>query len=221
MPLTPLLPVTITPRPAVKWCDRWVTSRIINETLWIDLDCQFLLDNATERTALAAMTEFSAPAWLAYYLPAGYQCRLRDEPDHEFFTTARSQTTARFEATYTLSAFATAPTYTATAPAWFRCLVPTGYTSQQQPLRSVQRFASNRTRQTDRATGSLHHVSMSANGLSVARFFEFIGWWAEGLKWGQTAFSFSVPGVGSSTNIVGWKAQKRGLIDLELELRVI
>ncbi|HPQ97197.1 MAG TPA: hypothetical protein PLN94_16610, partial [Thiolinea sp.] len=132
----------------------------------------------------------------------------------------RTRTDARFEAVFAGSAFATAPAYTAVAPSWFRCLVPTGYTSQQQRLRSVQQFASNRTRVTDRASGNLHHVSLTARNLTKAQFFEFLGWWSEGLKWGQTAFSFSISGVGSSCYIAGWTAQKRGLFDLDFELRV-
>lgn len=219
MPLTPALPITITPRRNVHWAERLPMGRLINESLWLDIDCQFLIESNAERAALAAMTLFTTPFWLEYQLPAGYQIRLLNEPEYRFITTVKCVASVRFEAMsitdpYSASVHSSAP------PEWFLCSIPASYTAVQQPRRTAQRFLSQRTRVLERAAGNLFHVNSSVRGLTRSQFFEFLDWWSKGLNYGLTAFSFAIPSIGGSARIVGWKAVKRGLFDLELNLRM-
>jgi hypothetical protein len=219
MSLIPTLPITITPRRNVHWAERLPVGRLINESLWLDIDCQFLTETNAERAALAAMTLFTAPTWLEYQLPTGYQIRLLNEPEYRFITTVKSVASVKFEARFITDPYS-ASVHSSAPPRWFLCSIPTSYTAVQQPRRTTQRFLSQRTRVLERASGNLFHVNLSVRGLTRGQFFEFLGWWSKGLSYGLTAFSFAIPGVGESARIVGWKTVKRGLFDLELNLRM-
>lgn len=224
MSLTPALPISIAPRPAVRWGGSYVYGRIINEVPWLDIDCQFQLDSDAERTELSGMVGFSAPLWLGYFLPVpGYSIRLKSDPQHAFIGASTSNTSAKFEAALIdNNSFSTAPAFGATPPAWLRCTIPVAYTSQQLPTHGRQVWSSNRTRTNERMAGKMHDVGLTVQGISRARFFEFLGWWSEGVGFGTSAFSLPLPGVGSSARLLDWKASKRSsLFDITLDLRVV
>lgn len=107
----------------------------------------------------------------------------------------------------------------ATAPEWLCCAIPADYISQRLSTHITQRFASNRSRITERSVGLLKDVSISLKNLSRARFFEFLTW-SESLSFGMHPFFLNINGAESSCWLLGWKASKQGLFDLSLEMRI-
>lgn len=116
--------------------------------------------------------------------------------------------------------FTAPPAPIVTAPDWLCCAIPADYISQRLSTHITQRFASNRSRITERSVGLLKDVSISLKNLSRPRFFEFLTWWSESLNFGMHPFFLNINGAESSCWLLGWKASKQGLFDLSLEMRI-